>query len=104
MLLKARRLVDLSITSQWTLPGTGWFRSFFSESMNLVMLSRHVNGFQAVVFEPGQSKPVLELEGEPLALSPDGRHAVIENNKHLLVISVDTGERVAEFKGNGQFI
>lgn len=96
-LLMAKRLDDLTVTSQWTLPGSGWTRLIPSESMGRVMLYRSANDVQAVVFESGQSKPVLELEGEPLAFSPDGRHALIKQRNKAIVASVDTGIFVSTF-------
>ena len=93
-LLEAKRLDDLTITSQWTLPGTRWTHPIPSESMYRVILANDVH---SMVFESGQPTPVLELEGEPLAFSPDGRHALIKQQKQVLVVPVDTGIFVSKF-------
>ncbi|OQB37568.1 MAG: hypothetical protein BWY09_01574 [Candidatus Hydrogenedentes bacterium ADurb.Bin179] len=93
-LLMAKRLDDLTITSQWTLPGTRWTHPIPSESMGRVLLSIDVH---SKVFESGQPTPVLELEGEPLAFSPDGRHALIKQQNKAIVVPVDTGIFVSKF-------
>jgi WD40 repeat protein len=95
-LLLAKRLDDLTVTSQWILPGMdiSWTRPIPSESMGRVLLSIDV---QSKVFESGQSKPVLELEGEPLAFSPDGRHALIKQKNKAIIVAVDMGIVVSSF-------
>ncbi len=102
-LLTAVRLDDLAIASQWTLPGdrdvwpNRWPYPIPSELMDRVIVSRRTNDVQAVVFESGQPTPILELEGTPLALSPDGRHALIKQGNQALVVPVDTGIVVSKF-------
>lgn len=98
--LIARRLTDLTITTRWPLPGNGWDRPFPSEDMRRVLIGRSDQNrasMHAVVYESGLATPVFETEGNPLAFSPDGGHALIEREKHALLVPVDTGVIESDF-------
>ncbi len=102
-LLTAKRLEDLTTTNQWVIPGTPeQFRHIPSADLHRVLMGTwsagdSLDSMHNAVFESGQAAPRFESEGSPLAFSPDGLYAVVNQNGKVRVFHVDSGNVVADF-------
>lgn len=60
----------------------------------------NVQSARTLLVEDGQTEPLLEMEGEPMALSPDGRHVLYmkgEKRQQALLVNVEEREPVLSF-------
>jgi len=97
--LIARRLEDQTITNQWIIPGKkGFTLPIPSADLRRVLVGTgdSFNSMHFGVYESGQSTPLVESEGRPLAFSPDGLYAVVYQEDKELVLHVDSGAVVAD--------
>ena len=107
--LAAYRLKDMSLVSEWKVM-SGHYPHFGVNADTKYALA-YSYGMDAPenqeeqtthVYASGRETPLFSVKGRPVALSPDGRHVLVQKaeDRSMELYEVDSGEMRAAFAGN----